>query len=138
MTFYLLLQKMAHHKPLLIPWLRDQIDSGRYPGVQWTNPEQTEFSIPWKHALRQDSSNTDVLIFKVSIAEVYLDMNAGAKQCQDLAVHRQGVKIPSLCCCKYVAGPLLPFVGLGSGERQQPASGRPLNLEEKLPQRPSS
>ncbi|XP_037546916.1 interferon regulatory factor 3 [Nematolebias whitei] len=55
---------MAHPKPLLIPWLRDQIDSGRYPGVQWTNPQHTQFSIPWKHALRQDSSDTDVLIFK--------------------------------------------------------------------------
>ncbi|XP_069373543.1 interferon regulatory factor 3 [Paralichthys olivaceus] len=55
---------MSHSKPLLIPWLRTQIDSGRYPGVQWTNPEQTEFSVPWKHALRQDSSDTDILIFK--------------------------------------------------------------------------
>ncbi|KAM4524286.1 interferon regulatory factor 3 [Odontesthes bonariensis] len=55
---------MAHPKPLLIPWLRVQIDSRSFPGVQWTNPEQTEFSIPWKHALRQDSSNNDVLIFK--------------------------------------------------------------------------
>ncbi|XP_040922765.1 interferon regulatory factor 3 isoform X2 [Toxotes jaculatrix] len=55
---------MSHSKPLLIPWLRTQIDSGRYPGVQWTNPEGTEFTIPWKHALRQDSSDTDILIFK--------------------------------------------------------------------------
>ncbi|XP_073346472.1 interferon regulatory factor 3 [Pagrus major] len=55
---------MSHSKPLLIPWLRARIDSGRYPGVQWTNPERTEFSIPWKHALRQDSSDTDILIFK--------------------------------------------------------------------------
>ncbi|KAM4715371.1 interferon regulatory factor 3 isoform 2-T2 [Anableps anableps] len=55
---------MAHSKPLLIPWLKANIDSGRYPGVQWTNPEQTEFCIPWKHALRQDSSDADVLIFK--------------------------------------------------------------------------
>ncbi|XP_069011785.1 interferon regulatory factor 3 [Embiotoca jacksoni] len=55
---------MSNPKPLLIPWLRERIDSGRYPGVLWTNPEQTEFSIPWKHALRQDSSDTDVLIFK--------------------------------------------------------------------------
>ncbi|XP_018533852.1 interferon regulatory factor 3 isoform X2 [Lates calcarifer] len=55
---------MSHSKPLLIPWLRAQIDSGKYPGVQWTNPERTEFSIPWKHALRQDSSDTDILIFK--------------------------------------------------------------------------
>lgn len=55
---------MSQPKPLLIPWLRSNIDSGRYPGVQWTNPERTEFCIPWKHALRQDSSDTDVLIFK--------------------------------------------------------------------------
>ncbi|XP_038591392.1 interferon regulatory factor 3 isoform X1 [Micropterus salmoides] len=57
---------MSHSKPLLIPWLRAQIDSGaeRYPGVHWMNPEHTEFSIPWKHGLRQDSSNSDILIFK--------------------------------------------------------------------------
>lgn len=55
---------MSHSKPLLIPWLRTQIDSGRYLGVFWTNPERTEFSIPWKHALRQDSSDTDIRIFK--------------------------------------------------------------------------
>ncbi|XP_071763458.2 interferon regulatory factor 3 [Centroberyx gerrardi] len=55
---------MSHSKPLLIPWLRAQIDSRRYPGVSWMNPEHTEFSIPWKHALRQDSSSVDVLIFK--------------------------------------------------------------------------
>ncbi|KAM3859895.1 interferon regulatory factor 3 [Diretmus argenteus] len=55
---------MSHSKPLFIPWLRAQIDSGKYPGVTWTNPEQTEFSIPWKHALRKDSSSVDVLIFK--------------------------------------------------------------------------
>lgn len=57
--------EMSHSKPLLIPWLQAQVDSGRYPGVHWTNQERTEFCIPWKHALRQDSSNTDILIFKV-------------------------------------------------------------------------
>ncbi|KAM8729568.1 interferon regulatory factor 3 isoform 2-T2 [Acanthopagrus schlegelii] len=55
---------MSHSKPLLIPWLRARINSSKYPGVQWTNPERTEFSIPWKHALRQDSSDNDILIFK--------------------------------------------------------------------------
>ncbi|KAF6734798.1 Interferon regulatory factor 3 [Oryzias melastigma] len=55
---------MAHSKPLLIPWLRDKIDSGKYQGVSWTNAEKTEFSIPWKHGLRGDSTDTDVLIFK--------------------------------------------------------------------------
>ncbi|KAM9837142.1 interferon regulatory factor 3 [Aulostomus maculatus] len=55
---------MSHVKPLLIPWLWEQIDSGRYPGVHWTNLDKTEFCVPWKHALRQDSSDTDNLIFK--------------------------------------------------------------------------
>lgn len=55
---------MAHSKPLLMPWLRAQINSQHYPGVYWTNSDQTEFSIPWKHALRQDSSDSDILIFK--------------------------------------------------------------------------
>ncbi|KAG5262690.1 hypothetical protein AALO_G00277810 [Alosa alosa] len=55
---------MANPKPLLIPWLKEQIDSRRYPGVNWTNVEQTEFCIPWKHALRQDSNSDDILIFK--------------------------------------------------------------------------
>ncbi|XP_061519988.1 interferon regulatory factor 3 [Phycodurus eques] len=55
---------MAHSKPLIIQWLRAQIDSGTYPGVHWTNKQETEFCIPWKHALRQDSSDTDILIFK--------------------------------------------------------------------------
>lgn len=55
---------MSYSKPLLIPWLRDKINSGKYPGVHWTNTKLTEFCIPWKHALRQDSSDTDILIFK--------------------------------------------------------------------------
>lgn len=55
---------MSYSKPLFIPWLREQIDSQRYPGVSWTNPEHTEFSLPWKHGLRQDSTDSDVGIFK--------------------------------------------------------------------------
>lgn len=55
---------MAHPRPLLIPWLRAEIDSNRYPGVQWTNQERTEFCIPWKHGLRRDSSDYDILMFK--------------------------------------------------------------------------
>ncbi|XP_062858680.1 interferon regulatory factor 3 isoform X2 [Trichomycterus rosablanca] len=55
---------MAQCKPLFVPWLRQQIDGGGYPGVQWVNPERTHFSIPWKHALRQDANSDDVLIFK--------------------------------------------------------------------------
>ncbi|XP_043110168.1 interferon regulatory factor 3 [Puntigrus tetrazona] len=55
---------MAQPKPLFVPWLYEQIQRGRYPGVCWTDEDQRQFSIPWKHALRQDSSSDDVLIFK--------------------------------------------------------------------------
>ncbi|XP_056626561.1 interferon regulatory factor 3 isoform X3 [Triplophysa dalaica] len=55
---------MAQTKPLFVPWLYDQIQSERYPGVCWKNKERTTFSIPWKHASRQDSNNDDGLIFK--------------------------------------------------------------------------
>lgn len=55
---------MAQAKPLFVPWLYEQIQSGRYPGVCWKNEDCTQFSIPWKHALRQDSNSDDVLIFK--------------------------------------------------------------------------
>ncbi|XP_059386412.1 interferon regulatory factor 3 [Carassius carassius] len=55
---------MAQPKPLFMPWLNEQIQSGRYPGVCWINKEQRQFSIPWKHASRQDSNSDDVLIFK--------------------------------------------------------------------------
>ncbi|XP_017576003.1 interferon regulatory factor 3 isoform X1 [Pygocentrus nattereri] len=52
------------NKPLFVPWLRRQVDSGQYPGVQWLNHEHTLFAIPWKHALRQDSNSDDIRIFK--------------------------------------------------------------------------
>uniref|UniRef100_A0A8C2L602 Interferon regulatory factor 3-like n=1 Tax=Cyprinus carpio TaxID=7962 RepID=A0A8C2L602_CYPCA len=55
---------MAQPKPLFVPWLYKQIQSGSYPGVRWSNEELKQFSIPWKHASRQDSNSDDVLIFK--------------------------------------------------------------------------
>lgn len=63
---------MAQPKPLFIPWLKQQIDSGRYPGVQWVNQECTKFSIPWKHALRQDSNSDDILIFRVNLIGIHM------------------------------------------------------------------
>ncbi|KAG9349971.1 hypothetical protein JZ751_026324 [Albula glossodonta] len=68
---------MATPKPLLIPWLIEQIDSGRYSGVCWTNQEHTEFCIPWKHGLRHDSSDDDHRIFK-AWAEISGGTNADA------------------------------------------------------------
>ncbi|XP_075047748.1 interferon regulatory factor 3-like isoform X2 [Mixophyes fleayi] len=55
---------MSSQRPRIIPWLITQIDSQRYPGLQWVNAERTQFRIPWKHALRQDLSLEDFKIFE--------------------------------------------------------------------------
>ncbi|XP_068097483.1 interferon regulatory factor 3-like [Hyperolius riggenbachi] len=56
--------KMASNKPRIIPWLKEQISSQAYPGLRWYNAEKTQFTIPWKHGLRQDRTLEDVGIFE--------------------------------------------------------------------------
>ncbi|XP_053308502.1 interferon regulatory factor 3-like [Spea bombifrons] len=55
---------MDTQKPRIIPWLVEQIDSQKYPGLVWLNKERTQFRIPWKHGLRHDRSDEDVRIFE--------------------------------------------------------------------------
>ncbi|KAK7114357.1 interferon regulatory factor 8-like isoform X2 [Littorina saxatilis] len=48
----------------LKPWLEAQINSGRFPGVEWVSRGEGIFRITWKHGGRADWSEQDGLIFK--------------------------------------------------------------------------
>ncbi|XP_056627636.1 interferon regulatory factor 9 isoform X1 [Triplophysa dalaica] len=46
-------------------WMVEQVNSGKYRGLEWDDPEKTMFRIPWKHAGKQDfRSEEDAAIFK--------------------------------------------------------------------------
>uniref|UniRef100_A0A3B3YD45 IRF tryptophan pentad repeat domain-containing protein n=1 Tax=Poecilia mexicana TaxID=48701 RepID=A0A3B3YD45_9TELE len=49
----------------LRPWLEEQIQSGKYPGVSWLDQSASIFQIPWKHAARHGwSIDRDATLFR--------------------------------------------------------------------------
>ncbi|XP_074075817.1 interferon regulatory factor 3 [Macrotis lagotis] len=54
---------MARSKPRILPWLREQLDSGLL-GARWLDAERRRFLVPWKHGLRQDLHHSDFGIFQ--------------------------------------------------------------------------
>ncbi|XP_056268665.1 interferon regulatory factor 2-like [Pseudoliparis swirei] len=49
----------------LRPWLEEQIQSGRYPGVSWVDQSAQIFQIPWIHAARHGwSIDRDATLFR--------------------------------------------------------------------------
>ncbi|XP_042327914.1 interferon regulatory factor 3 isoform X2 [Sceloporus undulatus] len=55
---------MGAQRPLIVPWLMEQLDAQRYPGVSWLNPERTRFRVPWKHGSRQSICSEDFQLFE--------------------------------------------------------------------------
>ncbi|XP_029354107.1 interferon regulatory factor 1-like [Echeneis naucrates] len=49
----------------LRPWLEEQIQSGKYPGVSWLDQSAQVFQIPWTHAARHGwSIDRDATLFR--------------------------------------------------------------------------
>ncbi|KAE8614493.1 hypothetical protein XENTR_v10008188 [Xenopus tropicalis] len=47
------------------PWLEEQINSNKIPGLSWINKEEMIFEIPWKHAARHGwDINKDACLFR--------------------------------------------------------------------------
>nr|XP_028558674.1 LOW QUALITY PROTEIN: interferon regulatory factor 3 [Podarcis muralis] len=55
---------MGTQRPLIVPWLMEQLDARRYPGLSWLNPERTLFRVPWKHGSRQNILDEDFQLFE--------------------------------------------------------------------------
>ncbi|XP_078719596.1 interferon regulatory factor 6-like [Lampetra fluviatilis] len=54
----------GRHKPRLGPWLVDQVDGGRYPGLRWLDDSKTQFRVPWPQVCRGDAANEPCALYR--------------------------------------------------------------------------
>ncbi|KAJ8013709.1 hypothetical protein DPEC_G00032600 [Dallia pectoralis] len=58
-------KEMHQGRLRLRPWLEEQIQSGKYPGVIWLDETSQVFQIPWKHAARHGwNIDKDATLFR--------------------------------------------------------------------------
>uniref|UniRef100_A0AAY5K1C6 Interferon regulatory factor n=2 Tax=Esox lucius TaxID=8010 RepID=A0AAY5K1C6_ESOLU len=58
-------KEMHQGRLRLRPWLEEQIQSGKYPGVNWLDETAQVFQIPWKHAARHGwNIDKDATLFR--------------------------------------------------------------------------
>ncbi|XP_054848418.1 LOW QUALITY PROTEIN: interferon regulatory factor 3 [Eublepharis macularius] len=55
---------MGTQRPLIVPWLLEQLNAQQFPGVSWLNPERTQFRVPWKHGSRHSTIPEDFQLFE--------------------------------------------------------------------------
>lgn len=46
-------------------WIIQQVNSGKFPGLEWVNKEKTKFKVPWRHAKKKGyNRERDAALFK--------------------------------------------------------------------------
>ena len=56
-------------------WLRDRLEEGNVPGLNWTDKHRRQFRLPGKHLGRRDVRKSDDAVYKVYIINYRISFN---------------------------------------------------------------